>query len=331
MRESAMLENIPTYVLAGPLGAGKTSVARHWLKQRFAGERWAVLVNEFGDIGLDAALLGPQADGISITEVSGGCVCCVNGAPFTIALSRLIRSVRPNRLLIELSGLSHPLPLIQQLKAEPWAGVLALAPLVVVIDADAILNAVPLPEAIQAVLKHSGTIVINKADLIAPDQRSEVETALGDRGVWATNGEVDWESLPGNTSQQVATAPLIFNGSAKPLFSLGNRQTAQAGDWSIGWQLPPERLLDRHRIEALLQHWPWKRAKMIIRSPMGWHSANLLPQQPIEWQPSEWRKDSRVELIFDSPQPVAELEKAWETCELPVSGTGALVGLPPLA
>ena len=52
-----MLSQIPTHLIAGPLGAGKTTLIRHLLAQKPAGERWAVLINEFGQIGLDAALL----------------------------------------------------------------------------------------------------------------------------------------------------------------------------------------------------------------------------------------------------------------------------------
>ena len=60
-----MLQNIPTHVIAGPLGAGKTSLIKHLLAQRPANERWAVLINEFGQIGLDAALLTQDDDGIA--------------------------------------------------------------------------------------------------------------------------------------------------------------------------------------------------------------------------------------------------------------------------
>jgi len=82
-----MLQNIPTHVIAGPLGAGKTSLIRHLLSQRPADERWAVLINEFGQIGLDAALLTRDEDGIALGEVAGGCLCCVNGARFRLALA----------------------------------------------------------------------------------------------------------------------------------------------------------------------------------------------------------------------------------------------------
>lgn len=74
-----MLQNIPTHVIAGPLGAGKTSLIKHLLAQRPAGERWAVLINEFGQIGLDAALLTQDADGIALGEVAGG-VCVASMA-----------------------------------------------------------------------------------------------------------------------------------------------------------------------------------------------------------------------------------------------------------
>lgn len=70
-----MLTHIPTHLVAGPLGAGKTSLIRHLLAQRPVGERWAVLINEFGQVGLDAALLETGEDGISLVEVAGGCLC----------------------------------------------------------------------------------------------------------------------------------------------------------------------------------------------------------------------------------------------------------------
>ena len=70
-----MLQNIPTHVIAGPLGAGKTSLIQHLMTHKPAHERWAVLVNEFGQIGLDAALMSQGDDAIAIAEVAG--VACV--------------------------------------------------------------------------------------------------------------------------------------------------------------------------------------------------------------------------------------------------------------
>lgn len=115
-----MLKQIPTHLVGGPLGAGKTSLIRQLLTQTPADERWAVLVNEFGQIGLDAALLGPDTDGVTMAEIPGGCLCCVNGLPFQVGLARLLRKARPDRLLIEPSGLGHPAELLRQLRQPPW-------------------------------------------------------------------------------------------------------------------------------------------------------------------------------------------------------------------
>ncbi len=65
-----MLQHIPTHVISGTLGAGKTSVLRSLLAQRPEHERWAVLINEFGEIGLDSALLDGEQEGVSFTEVA---------------------------------------------------------------------------------------------------------------------------------------------------------------------------------------------------------------------------------------------------------------------
>ncbi|MCR3850077.1 CobW-like GTP-binding protein, partial [Pseudomonas aeruginosa] len=159
-----MLREIPTHLIGGPLGAGKTSLIRSLLAQKPAGERWAVLVNEFGEIGLDAALLATDVDGVAIGEVAGGCLCCVNGVPFQVGLGRLLRRARPDRLFIEPSGLGHPLALWKQLQAPPWSGVLALQPLVVVLDAAALASGQPLPEAQEQALEAAGMLLLNKSE-----------------------------------------------------------------------------------------------------------------------------------------------------------------------
>ena len=101
---------IRTNLITGFLGVGKTTAVRHLLAHRPEGERWAVLVNEFGEIGVDGALLDDT--GVAVTEVPGGCVCCVSSQAFTVGLNRLIREQRPERILIEPTGLGHPAQII---------------------------------------------------------------------------------------------------------------------------------------------------------------------------------------------------------------------------
>ena len=173
-----MLSQIPTHLIAGPLGAGKTTLIRHLLAQKPAGERWAVLINEFGQIGLDAALLEQGDDGVALAEVAGGCLCCVNGAPFQVGLGRLLRKARPDRLLIEPSGLGHPAQLLAQLCQPPWLGVLAVQPVLMVLDAAALAAGQALPEVQRQALDEAGLLLLNKSEGLDAETRVRIATDL---------------------------------------------------------------------------------------------------------------------------------------------------------
>ncbi len=200
-----MLQNIPVHVIAGPLGAGKTSLIRQLMAQRPEGERWAVLINEFGQIGLDAALLTRDGDGIALGEVAGGCLCCVNGAPFQIGLGRLLRKAKPDRLFIEPSGLGHPAQLLKQLSEAPWLGVLAVQPCVLVLDAQALNAGKALPAAQQDALASAGLLVLNKAENLSETGRQKIASQLPPvRLVWTQQAQLPLSELPGLAARAVA-------------------------------------------------------------------------------------------------------------------------------
>ncbi|MCS3838147.1 G3E family GTPase [Pseudomonas sp. JAI111] len=318
-----MLQNIPTHVIAGPLGAGKTSLIKHLLLQRPIGERWAVLINEFGQIGLDAALLTQDADGIALGEVAGGCLCCVNGAPFQIGLGRLLRKARPDRLFIEPSGLGHPAQLLRQLSEAPWAGVLAVQPSVLVLDAQALAVGKPLPESQQAALSSAGLLLLNKSEGLDGNDRQRIAGQLPDRNLyWTQLAQLPLNELPGYRVQAVAGVdnfivpkglaqmPAIWTDPALPICL----SQQQEGIWSIGWRWHPSQTFDAGLVGKWLDSLAWRRAKLIIHSVDGWVSANALDNSSVQWQPSEWRQDSRIELIFSEPQDIDSLQSALADC-----------------
>jgi len=323
-----MLQNIPTHILAGPLGAGKTSLIQALLSQKPAAERWALLINEFGQIGLDAALLNPQAADIQVAEVAGGCLCCVNGLPFQTALNRLLRQARPDRLLIEPSGLGHPLALMQQLSAPPWQSVLQLQPLVLVLDAAALAAGQPLPAAQQAVLAQAGLLLLNKSEGFDASVRQQLAAAWPNAALfWTTQGRLPVEQLPGYRAQaeqarvmQTEVRPSL--GSSPPFLWTDPRQPlchiqVSDGAWSIGWRWSPQVYFSTERLQQWLAAWPWQRAKLIVQRAQGACSANLLAGLPIRFISSEWRKDSRVELIFSQAQDEALLKAGMQACLSP--------------
>ena len=320
-----MLQNIPTHVIAGPLGAGKTSLIRHLLAQRPPNERWAVLINEFGQIGLDAALLTRDIEGIALGEVAGGCLCCVNGAPFQIGLGRLLRKARPDRLFIEPSGLGHPARLLKQLSEAPWQGVLAVQPCVLVLDAQALAVGKPLPATQQETLNSAGLLLLNKSEGLDTADRQRIAAQLPARRVyWTQQAELPLSELPGLETQAVegvdnfsvpkglAQMPAVWKDPALPICL----SQEQEGGWSIGWRWHPSQAFEAALVGRWLESLAWRRAKLVIHSVEGWVSANALDNSVLEWRPSEWRRDSRIELIFSEPQDVDSLQRALAECRL---------------
>ena len=324
-----MLKNIPTHLIAGPLGAGKTSLIDHLLAQRPAHERWAILINEFGMIGLDAALLSRDEDGLAIAEVAGGCLCCVNGVPFQVGLSRLLRKVKPHRLFIEPSGLGHPNSLLQQLQASPWQDVLAVQPLVMVLDAAALAQGVALPESQQQAVDKAGLLVLNKAENLTSRDKLSVAAQFVDNSiVWTSQGQLPLAKLPGIEFSPVAgeqpialpaTGPALGQVWQNPQQPITQVQQ-QAEGWSIGWRWHPSQHFELSRIEAFLLGLPWRRAKLLLQTAQGCYSANALAQQALHFKSSEWRKDSRLELIFSSAQDAQALTAGVSRCVLDTSG-----------
>lgn len=318
-----MLQNIPTHVIAGPLGAGKTSLIRQLMAQRPEGERWAVLINEFGQIGLDAALLTSDADGIALGEVAGGCLCCVNGAPFQIGLGRLLRKARPDRLFIEPSGLGHPAQLLKQLNEAPWLGVLAVQPCVLVLDAHAFEAGKALPAAQQEALESAGLLLLNKAENLSDTARARIASLLPPVPlIWTQQARLPLSELPGLAAKAVSGVdnlvvpkglgqmPAVWSDPTLPICL----SQAQEGGWSIGWRWHPGQIFNKQRIAEWLASLNWQRAKLVVYSAEGWVSANALDNAELNWQVSEWRRDSRIELIFGEALDVEVLQRGLSGC-----------------
>lgn len=111
------MRSVPTNLVTGFLGVGKTTAVIDLLKRKAPGSRWAVLVNEYGEVSIDGALIeGAGPEGVTVKELGGGCVCCA-AAPFLpVAIHFLLLEAQPERLIIETTGLGHPARLLDSLR-----------------------------------------------------------------------------------------------------------------------------------------------------------------------------------------------------------------------
>ncbi|MEH6491925.1 CobW family GTP-binding protein [Halopseudomonas sp.] len=320
-----MLKQIPTHLIGGPLGAGKTSLLQSLLRQRPANEHWALLINEFGQLGLDMALLGASAvDGVTLSEIPGGCLCCVNGLPFQVGLGRLLRKAKPSRVFIEASGLGHPAALLKQLAEPPWRGVLALQPLMMVLDAASLQAGQALAETQQQALPLAGLLLCNKAEGLDVNTRHHLQQQLPvtAKVVFTSQGELEWQAVPQNLAQaatlelpNAADAPALPDLWPNPAHWRCAHQLQRA-PYSLGWRMSPKQQFSLAMLQSWLQDARWQRAKGIVNTDQGWKAFNLLPEAAMAWTDSPWRQDNRIELIISDSTQLSALEQGLRAATL---------------
>ncbi|MDE0781197.1 MAG: cobalamin biosynthesis protein CobW [Alphaproteobacteria bacterium] len=240
------MNRIPTTVITGFLGAGKTSLIRHLLENA-NGRRIALIINEFGDLGVDRAIVDgcaiPGCEEGDVVELANGCICCTVADDFLPTITALLdRDRPPDHIVIETSGLALPKPL---LKAFAWPEVRARTTVdgvVTVIDAGAVLDGrfADDPEAVEAAraedpsLNHDNPleelfvdqlscadlIIVNKSDLMIGDG-AEIDAALdphrrpGVKAVRATHGRINPTILLGigaGAEDDLDTRPSVHDG-----------------------------------------------------------------------------------------------------------------------
>ena len=224
-----MAQKIPATVITGFLGAGKTSIIRHLLENA-NGRRIALIINEFGDVGIDGEILkGCGIEGCEdedILELANGCICCTVADDFVPTMEALLgRENRPDQIVIETSGLAMPKPLV---KAFNWPDIrtqVTVDAVVTVVDGPAVASGLfaadpdavqaqredddalehesPLEELFEEQLGCADMVVINKTDLLdggtLDEVTAEVEGQLRPsvKMVTAAHGAVDPKVLLG--------------------------------------------------------------------------------------------------------------------------------------
>ena len=319
---SHTIQAVPTNIITGFLGVGKTSAILHLLRSKPASERWAVLVNEFGEIGVDGSLFEgrhSEEQGVFIREVPGGCMCCAAGLPMQIALNQLLTRAKPDRLLIEPTGLGHPKEVLQILSADYYREILDLQKILTLVDARKLAD--------QSYTEHktfnqqiaiADTVVGNKLDLYQENDSDRLEAYVEQQGsglarvIFSQNGEIAAEQLQGKTAA-TAKGHLHSSSEQKPLLSeapipeCGYIKAINEGEGfqSIGWRFAPDRVFNYEKLFSFLTGIIAERMKAVFITDRGIFGYNLTPDALTEIELDDC-VESRVEIISD------QVDGQWE-------------------
>lgn len=330
---------VPTNVLTGFLGVGKTTAIASLLRRRPAGERWAVLVNEFGEIGLDGLLLEESAGaetstgGVHIRELGGGCICCTLSLPLVIGLVELLREARPDRLLIEASGVGHPLGLLETLtRQDPLNRLLEVRSTLCLLDpADWQRPEVANLPTYQDQIALADVVVLNKADTVTLATREAFLTwgreLFPSPAVVAaiTRGELNFGWLDG--PREPGRVPLFPNAhqdsepaglslALPPRPGRPRREEAHIDGLSAcGWLFDPADIFHEETLlEFLLGGYEVRRLKGVFHTDAGWYSVNRSGSDVVV-APTVYRRDSRVQVFRErQPRTWADFEAELVKC-----------------
>lgn len=318
-----------THVITGFLGAGKTTLISALLANKPSTERWAVLVNEFGQIGIDQAAW--SGAGVMIKEVPGGCICCTQNMPMQLALGQIVSLANADRLLIEPTGLGHPAQILATLREPHWQAQLHLGATVCLVDARQLSD--------ERVLKHdifksqvevADVLLFSKADVLSEQQRQQamdfaaslkpskalvafahsdaIDLAWLDVQPQAPReqrrsllhppaapvvGGLQWPGLlPAESIEQHVSASSV---QAPPYHYVTQALEHEVGGWIFpaAWQFQHDPLLT---VLIAMQLAGATRVKGVFNTDKGWIFFNATAQD-LAIRSSEYRADNRVELI----------------------------------
>lgn len=267
----------PLTVITGYLGSGKTTLLRHILEK--TDKRLAIVMNEFGDIAIDAKII--KGKNVNIAELEGGCVCCSLTGEFEYAVREILEKVKPEWIILETTGTAEPDAIVLNIEELPE---LRLDAVITIADADALTRFPQLGHIGRVQLEMADILLINKKDLITKEQLEEVEKEVKKSNPKAVIVITEHCNVPLN---------LLFGiGAGKKAIPRKTRHEKGIEHFSF----TTENILDKKKFESFLQTLPKEmyRAKGFVRFKEGTFLFNFVAgRSSLEKFPSK-----RTELVF---------------------------------
>ncbi|WP_104026694.1 CobW family GTP-binding protein [Vibrio jasicida] len=317
-----MSNRVPTNILTGFLGVGKTTAILNLLKNKPENENWAVLVNEFGEIGIDGAMMTDQ--GAMIKEVPGGCMCCTAGVPMSVGITALLRQ-NPDRLLIEPTGLGHPKQVVATLTSEQYQPYVDLKATIALVDPRNLSNEKYLSNKNFVDQLDSADVVIgSKVDLctshdidvfndwVTDQTPSKVFSKLihdGDLPIEV----LDIERVYGSASSHIE-AHHHDHAHQEPQFQLPpgeafiRKENKGQGYFSCGWLFGAEYSFNFDQLFSMLSELTAERVKAVMNTDQGCYAFNVANGVVSVNEMSLQGFESRLEVIDSQLMPWDQLE-----------------------
>jgi G3E family GTPase len=348
-----MAEPIPAHVVTGPLGSGKTTAIARLLAAKPPEQNWVVLLNEFSEAGIDTLTVASAARGaFDVRLVPGGCLCCAGEQDFRRNLLELVTVTRPDRIVIEPSGLGHPGGIVDELLGHEAQGRLRLAGIVALVDPRRLREG-GLPPGSEALaqVEIADSLALSKADLATDADRASFESLVA--GLFPAKA---WSGpLVAGLIPPEAFAPLRLGARGAGLVpgarlarphghdpagvAAGDggaaaangvrREVSHLGHRALSWVFPRSVEFSRRRLEGLLAATrpegpgveggaaSFVRLKGVFRvGEDDWVLAQA-GDQFFDLRPTSWRRDSRVELLVAGTASfeVADWDAGWLQCQ----------------
>lgn len=300
---------IPTHVFMGFLGSGKTSAILSLFENKPTNERWAVLVNEYGKLGIDGAHY--QSQGVTVKEIPGGCMCCAAGVPMQVAVNQLLRQSRPDRLFIETSGLGHPIGVLKTLNSTHFKSVLLLKASVCFLDPEKLLNpALSNNELFQQQVSLADILVANKTDLASMQAMTQFDVL---KNSFLIQKSIISKTTFGVIDPQWLTLDPIA-GREKDLVGAPLPASKEKSAFFVSSQtFGGERTFSLERLKQLFKHNRPVRIKAICRTESGWVLLNGEGER-ITIKPVQQQTQSRFDIILDNEEAQQVIDAELVTC-----------------
>ena len=335
MGDDEISSPIPTNIITGFLGAGKTTAIQKLIAKKPKDERWAILVNEFGEVGIDSNLFEGATedhDGVTISQVPGGCMCCANGLPIQMALSILLAKSKAHRLLIEPTGLGHPKEVLSMLSRDYYRDNLELRATVSVVDARKIKDSrYTANDTFNQQIEVAEVIIANKADLYGSEDFPallgyiEENFNLDNKSIYQVQHgalELEWLEEPAIFSNKLMAS--LNDSKLGPPSSLPPDLEAPSagyicaensgeGFFSKGWIFNSSMRFEVEKLFAMVQGIEAERLKGVFITSSGSIAFNKVDSVVTQVNLNEL-KDSRIEVISGRTDTIEGIEEALLGC-----------------